>query len=306
MLHRTQLPPASNCAGQSTSKLSDSACWSQRSHRSAPRGLQETNVGAGPIPSVRRCSLAVAVRRRRAESARHRNVIRARHGPRRRALQRSVVDANRRVRLGDSTAGNVTGRAPCLGSASDRAGAGDADDRCPGRGACDSTVALGGIFTRSRPRGFFYLTSGQKMPDKLAPRSDWLHRQGIDRAVFELEIARMMSQIQVAADTVLNKPEAYQYLYSFFTRGCHQNAIRHVEEFGPLQHIHVGRRHHDRQREQPKAGRPAGWAPQQRARRAVAFRNPNQRHAGLSTFGLGRASRNRSQEALSRNEQPPR
>ena len=67
---------------------------------------------------------------------------------------------------------------------------------------------------------FFHLTSGQKMPDKLAPRSDWLHWRGIDRAVFELEIARMMSQIQDAADTVLNNPEAYQHLYSFFTRGC--------------------------------------------------------------------------------------
>ena len=67
---------------------------------------------------------------------------------------------------------------------------------------------------------FFHLTSGQKMPDKLAPRSDWLHWRGIDRAVFEFEIARMMSQIQDAADTVLNNPEAYQHLYSFFTRGC--------------------------------------------------------------------------------------
>ena len=67
---------------------------------------------------------------------------------------------------------------------------------------------------------FFHLTSGQKMPAKLAPRSDWLHWRGIDRAVFELEIARMMSQIQDAADTVLNNPEAYQHLYLFFTRGC--------------------------------------------------------------------------------------
>ena len=67
---------------------------------------------------------------------------------------------------------------------------------------------------------FFHLTSGQKIPTPLAPRSDFLHWRGIDRAVFELEIARMMSQIQDAADTVLNNPEAYQHLYSFFTRGC--------------------------------------------------------------------------------------
>jgi hypothetical protein len=70
---------------------------------------------------------------------------------------------------------------------------------------------------------FFHLTSGQKLLDNLAPRSDWFHWRGIDRAVFELEIARMMSQIQDAADTVLNNPEAYQHLYSFFTRGCLAN-----------------------------------------------------------------------------------
>ena len=66
---------------------------------------------------------------------------------------------------------------------------------------------------------FFHLTSGQSEPTELKPRADWFHWRGIDRAVFELEIARMMSQIQDAADATLNNPAMYQHLYLFFTRG---------------------------------------------------------------------------------------
>jgi hypothetical protein len=67
---------------------------------------------------------------------------------------------------------------------------------------------------------FFHLTSGQKLPNPLVPRSDWAHWRGIDRAVFELESARLMAQVQDAADAVLNNPAAYRNLFAFFTRGC--------------------------------------------------------------------------------------
>jgi hypothetical protein len=67
---------------------------------------------------------------------------------------------------------------------------------------------------------FFHLTSGQKLPVPLKPRSDWAHWRGIDRAVFELDVARLMAQVQDAADAVLNNPAAYRNLYAFFTRGC--------------------------------------------------------------------------------------
>jgi hypothetical protein len=67
---------------------------------------------------------------------------------------------------------------------------------------------------------FFHLTTGQKLVDPPQPRGSWLDWRGLDRAVFELEIARMMSQIQDAADTVLNNPARYRNLYAFFTRGC--------------------------------------------------------------------------------------
>lgn len=67
---------------------------------------------------------------------------------------------------------------------------------------------------------FFHLTSGQKLVTPPTPRSDWVRWRGIDRAVFELEIARMMSQLQDAADAVLNNPQTYPNLYLFLTRGC--------------------------------------------------------------------------------------
>jgi hypothetical protein len=67
---------------------------------------------------------------------------------------------------------------------------------------------------------FFHLTSGQKLPNPLKPRSDWANWRGIDRAVFELDVARLMAQVQDAADAVLNNPAAYRNLYAFLTRGC--------------------------------------------------------------------------------------
>jgi hypothetical protein len=84
--------------------------------------------------------------------------------------------------------------------------------------------AAGGAPPEYRPDGayaeFFHLTTGQKLVDPPLPRGAWFDWRGLDRAVFELEIARMMSQIQDAADTVLNNPARYPNLYVFLTRGC--------------------------------------------------------------------------------------
>jgi hypothetical protein len=64
------------------------------------------------------------------------------------------------------------------------------------------------------------LTSG--LPQAAALPGDGRVRRfrGIDRALFELETARMMSQLQDSADAVLGQPSRWPHLYSFFTRGC--------------------------------------------------------------------------------------
>ncbi|WP_342618409.1 hypothetical protein [Rhodoferax sp. GW822-FHT02A01] len=83
---------------------------------------------------------------------------------------------------------------------------------------------------------FFHLTSGQRLPIPLKPRGDWAHWRGIDRAVFELDVARLMAQVQDAADAVLSNPSAYRNLYAFFTRGCS------AEEAGDWQAFVTGTR----------------------------------------------------------------
>ncbi|KQY88245.1 hypothetical protein ASD35_11650 [Pelomonas sp. Root1444] len=66
---------------------------------------------------------------------------------------------------------------------------------------------------------FFHLTSGQAQPAEPHPSTAVLRWRGVDRAVFELETSRMMSQVQDGADVVLNNPGLYPHLYAFFTRG---------------------------------------------------------------------------------------
>lgn len=66
---------------------------------------------------------------------------------------------------------------------------------------------------------FFHLTSGQAQPPQPNPSHAVMRWRSVDRAVFELETARMMSQMQDAADAVLNNPLLYPHLYAFFTRG---------------------------------------------------------------------------------------
>jgi hypothetical protein len=67
---------------------------------------------------------------------------------------------------------------------------------------------------------FFHLTTGQAKPTSPNPSHAVMRWRSVDRAVFELETSRMMSQIQDAADAVLNNPELYPNLYAFLTRGA--------------------------------------------------------------------------------------
>jgi hypothetical protein len=93
----------------------------------------------------------------------------------------------------------------------------------PGPGAAyDPAVAYSELF---------HLTSGQKLLPKPKPRDELLRWRGIDRAVFELETARMMSQVQDAADAVLNNPKQYPHLYAFLTRGADAADVAKWSEF---------------------------------------------------------------------------
>jgi hypothetical protein len=69
------------------------------------------------------------------------------------------------------------------------------------------------------------LTSG--LPQAAALPGDGRARRfrGIDRALFELETARMMSQLQDSADAVLGNPVRWPQLYAFFTRGCEADDV---------------------------------------------------------------------------------
>ena len=105
-------------------------------------------------------------------------------------------------------------------------------DRIPGELA--STISSSGASQyavqdkRGAPAGYdpgvayaelFHLTSGQRQPSRPQPRGGINQWRGIDRAVFELDTAKMMSQVQDAADAVLNSPALYPQLYAFLTRG---------------------------------------------------------------------------------------
>lgn len=82
---------------------------------------------------------------------------------------------------------------------------------------------------------FFHLTSGQAQPKTPNPSDAVLRWRGVDRAVFELETARMMTQIQDAADAVLNSPFLYPHLYAFLTRGAPDDAAiwrDHLDQAG--------------------------------------------------------------------------
>jgi hypothetical protein len=60
------------------------------------------------------------------------------------------------------------------------------------------------------------LTTGQSPSDKPTR----IRFRNLSNSLYELELAKMMSQIQDACDAVLQNPERYQNLYAFFTRDC--------------------------------------------------------------------------------------
>lgn len=100
---------------------------------------------------------------------------------------------------------------------------GDSQYNLPGAkalpvGAAARTLVQG--LAQQRYQQFGALTTGlQPAAFSLSDDAGWRFRS-IDRAVFELETSRMMSQVQDAADVVLNNPTTYEALYSFLTRGC--------------------------------------------------------------------------------------
>ncbi len=60
----------------------------------------------------------------------------------------------------------------------------------------------------------------------LADRAGAFHRS-IEYALFELEIDRLMGQVQDAADIALNSPRLYPDLFQFLTRGAQQEDVDH-------------------------------------------------------------------------------
>jgi hypothetical protein len=64
-----------------------------------------------------------------------------------------------------------------------------------------------------------HLTTGLALDEtrRTSPLGSTRH---VANALFELELAQMMSQIQDAADAALSNPERYPALYAFLTRGC--------------------------------------------------------------------------------------
>lgn len=70
-------------------------------------------------------------------------------------------------------------------------------------------------------RELLHLTTGLRMgaeEDEEVPGTSYLRR--VSSALFELDLARMMGQIQEAADAALNNPELYPNWFAFLTRGC--------------------------------------------------------------------------------------
>lgn len=57
--------------------------------------------------------------------------------------------------------------------------------------------------------------------------------RNVSFALFELELSRMMAQVQEAADACLNSPRRYAHWFQFVTRGCDAKDVqRWIESFG--------------------------------------------------------------------------
>ena len=93
-------------------------------------------------------------------------------------------------------------------------------------GLAERTVAAG-YDPRKAYAQLLHLTTG--VP--LQPGGVDLDEQGgamarnVTFALFELEVAKMMAQVQDAADAALNNPERYADWFAFVTRGCHSTDI---------------------------------------------------------------------------------
>jgi hypothetical protein len=73
-----------------------------------------------------------------------------------------------------------------------------------------------------------HLTTGLTEPRGLATPPPTGFDRHVSNALFELELAQMMGQVQEAADAALNNPTRYPALFAFLTRGC---ATEDVEQW---------------------------------------------------------------------------
>lgn len=101
-----------------------------------------------------------------------------------------------------------------------------------------STLAAGqyGLFNREKPDGYdarkayaqlLHLTTGLPLQAdgiNLDQKGSNMARN-ITFALFELEVAKMMAQVQEAADAALNNPQRYEHWFAFVTRGCNPEDI---------------------------------------------------------------------------------
>jgi hypothetical protein len=66
-----------------------------------------------------------------------------------------------------------------------------------------------------------HLTTGLRMGAEWNEEMSGIsYSRRVSSALFELDLARMMGQIQEAADAALNNPELYPNWFAFLTRGC--------------------------------------------------------------------------------------
>jgi hypothetical protein len=72
-----------------------------------------------------------------------------------------------------------------------------------------------------------HLTTGVRsdIASDLAAEGGGPMTRNVSMALFELELAKMMAQIQEAADAALNNPMRYENWFGFLTRGCEEGDV---------------------------------------------------------------------------------
>jgi hypothetical protein len=68
-----------------------------------------------------------------------------------------------------------------------------------------------------------HLTTGLRQDPVHAAQATF--SRSVSAALFELDLAKMMRQVQEAADAALNNPSQYPALFAFLTRGCERNDV---------------------------------------------------------------------------------